>query len=164
MCFEILTYPDPRLRRKSEPVACFDATLADQVALLRRALGDGPGAVGIAAPQLGLARRIVLVDCRRARRPCAHHGALTMINPRIVAGEGEAWGREGCLSVPDWVATVPRATSIEVAFQDERGRSQTLCCKGFEARVVQHEIDHLDGVLFIDRVRSMRDLVRRLPG
>jgi len=163
MCFEILTYPDARLRRRSAEVTRFDVELAEQVTMLRRALGEGPGAVGIAAPQLGLLRRIVLVDCSRARHPCAHHGALTLINPRIVASAGRALGREGCLSVPEWVAIVPRAKRVEVAYQDLTGRAHMLRCKGFEARVVQHEIDHLDGILFIDRVVTTRDLVRRLP-
>ncbi len=85
-----------------------------------------------------------------------------MINPEITACEGERTGREGCLSVPDWVGMVPRAVDVTVHYQDIAGEMHEIQTHGFEARVIQHEIDHLDGILFIDRVVSRRDLVRRL--
>lgn len=122
----------------------------------------GPGGVGIAAPQVGENSRLIVVDCRHSQRPCKNHGLLCMANPRIIQAEGEALGREGCLSVPDWVGVVPRAKSIRVVYDDESGESQAIDAEGFEARVIQHEIDHLDGILFIDRVVSTKELVRRL--
>ena len=122
----------------------------------------GPGGVGIAAPQVGENIRLIIVDCRQSQRPCQNHGLLYMANPRIVSAEGEALGREGCLSVPDWVGVVPRAKSIRVEYQDEKGVARSIEATGFEARVIQHEIDHLDGILFIDRVVSTKGLVRRL--
>ncbi|MDX8404266.1 MAG: peptide deformylase [Mariprofundaceae bacterium] len=121
-----------------------------------------PGGVGIAAPQIGELQRIVIIDCTRAMRPCKNHGLLYMVNPEVIEKSGSVLGREGCLSVPDWVGVVPRAKKIQVRYQDLEGAVQVIESKGFEARVVQHEIDHLDGILFIDRVVSTKDLVRRL--
>ncbi len=122
----------------------------------------GPGGVGIAAPQIGELRRVVVVDCTRAMRPCSNHGRLCMVNPEIIEKSGSVLGREGCLSVPDWVGVVPRAKKIQVRYQDLHGATQLIDSKGFEARVIQHELDHLEGILFVDRVVSTKDLVRRL--
>lgn len=158
----ILTHPDARLREISQPVTRFDDELHALLSELQAAMDAGPGGVGIAAPQIGEARRIVIVDCSRAQRPCKNHGRLHMINPRIEEYEGEVLGREGCLSVPDWVGMVKRARRITVCFRDASGREQRIEAKGFEARVIQHELDHLDGILFIDKVLSTHDLVRRL--
>lgn len=157
----ILAHPDPRLRDVSEAIIRFDDSLHPLLAELNAALGEGPGAVGVAAPQIGESSRVVIVDCRNSLRPCRNHGLLQMINPEIVAQEGESLGREGCLSVPDWVGMVPRAREVCVAFRDTQGVRHEIEASGFEARVIQHEIDHLDGILFIDRVISTRDLVRR---
>ena len=85
-----------------------------------------------------------------------------MVNPEIIDFDGEALGREGCLSVPEWVGTVSRARRIIVRYQDMKGERHELSTKAFEARVIQHEIDHLDGILFIDRIVSTKDMVRRM--
>lgn len=122
----------------------------------------GPGGVGIAAPQVGDNRRLMIVDCRKSLRPCKNHGPLYMVNPRIESSQGENPGREGCLSVPDWMGMVLRAAEISVHFDDRHGKRQTITASGFEARVIQHEIDHLNGILFIDRVISGKDLIRRM--
>lgn len=123
----------------------------------------GPGGVGIAATQIGEMQSVVIVDCSRARHRCRHHGLLQMINPEIIARRGgETLGREGCLSVPDWVAMVPRFKRIRVRYHDVEGSSHTLSSEGFEARVIQHEVDHLQGILFIDHIISTHDLVRRM--
>jgi len=122
-----------------------------------------PGGVGIAAPQVGNGIRAIVIDCSLSKRPCRHHGPLYLINPAITAFEGdEVLGREGCLSVPDWVGLVPRASRIHVTCRDLAGRSHDLEARGFEARVIQHEVDHLDGILFLDRMVSTNDLVRRM--
>ncbi len=159
----ILTYPDPRLKASCAPVTAFDEALASLVADLWETLAAGPpGSVGLAAPQVGHALRVVVVDCSRARRPTAHHGPLVLVNPEIIAWEGAAVGREGCLSVPDLVGKVIRAERIRVRAYDAAGRPSTLDCEGFEARVIQHEVDHLDGILFLDRLVSRRhDLFQR---
>lgn len=158
----VLIQPDPRLRQIAQPVALFDEKLrllADELDAVMRA---GPGGVGIAAPQIGETIRLVIVDCSLAQRPCRNHGRLVMANPEIVGCDGEALGREGCLSVPDWVGVVPRAKKVDVRYADLTGEEQALHASGFEARVIQHELDHLDGVLFTDRVVSTHDLVRRM--
>jgi len=159
----ILTLPDARLRRVSEAVSVFDAQVQERFAVLEAAMRAGPGGVGIAAPQLGINRRMIVVDCSLARHSCRHHGVLHMANPVIVEhGDGKTLGREGCLSVPDWVGMVQRARAVRVRFQDAVGVNHEIEASGFEARVIQHEIDHLDGILFIDRVVSTHDLVRRM--
>lgn len=158
----VLKHPDAGLRRTSVSVDDFDQELAESIARLSNAMGDGPGAVGIAAPQIGENIRLIIVDASLSLRPCKNHGRLIMINPQIEHAEGETLGREGCLSVPDWVGMVRRAKRIRVSYDDPAGERQQLEAVGFEARVIQHEVDHLDGVLFIDRVVSSRDLIRRL--
>jgi peptide deformylase len=118
--------------------------------------------VGIAAPQFGVLQRIVIVDCSLGLHKNKNHGRLIMVNPEIFEQDGEVLGREGCLSVPEWVGTVPRARRVTVRFQDVQGEFHEIQSKAFEARVIQHEIDHLDGILFIDKVVSTKDLIRRM--
>jgi len=159
----ILTLPDERLRQMAEAVTQFDSEIQQQFSGLDAAMRAGPGGVGIAAPQLGVNWRMVVVDCSLARHSCRNHGLLYMANPRIlVSSEEKVLGREGCLSVPDWVGTVRRAKTVRVYYQDSDGVDCEIDASGFEARVIQHEIDHLDGVLFIDRVVSTQELVRRM--
>jgi len=158
----ILTHPDRRLRRIASEIRDVDQTVLDQWRTLETIMRAGPGGVGIAAPQIGINRRLIVIDCRASLRPCRHHGLLYMANPVIESIDGERIGREGCLSVPDWVGMVPRASHIEVTFDDMAGVRRHITTSGFEARVIQHEIDHLDGILFIDRIVSSHDLVRRM--
>lgn len=158
---EVLTYPDARLKRVAEPVERFDAALQGFVADLVRTMAAGPAAVGIAAPQVGRLHRLVIVDVSTRPR-AAGHGRLVLINPEITAWEGRAVGREGCLSVPDYTGNVIRAERIRLSARDEHGGSVDYEMEGFEARVVQHEMDHLDGLLFLDRLVSRRsDLFAR---
>ncbi|MDD3517083.1 MAG: peptide deformylase [Chromatiales bacterium] len=158
----ILTYPDERLKRFSEPVERFDAELAAFIADLEQTRLAGPGAVGIAAPQVGRAQRIVIVDVSKMKRPVPNHGYLVLINPEITHWEGHEPGREGCLSVPDFTGNVIRATRIHLKAQNPQGETVEFDMEGFEARAVQHEMDHLDGLLFLDRVVSRRtDVFRR---
>ena len=105
-----------------------------------------PGCVGLAAPQIGELVRVAVVDCSEHPRAESPNGLMVLVNPRITASDGAELGREGCLSIPDLTGNVRRPTTIEVA-----GRT----CVGFEARCVLHELDHLDGVLFLDRVESL---------
>lgn len=159
---DILTYPDPRLTRESRPVTEFDDELRGFVAALEETMRAGPGAVGIAAPQVGRTQRIVIVDCSAKKDLPTHHGRLVLINPEITEWEGYAVGREGCLSVPDFTGNVIRAERISVEAQGEHGERLQLELAGYEARAVQHEIDHLDGLLFLDRLVSRRnDLFKR---
>ncbi len=160
--FEILTYPDERLKQESALVEQFDAELHGFIADLEETMRAGPGGVGIAAPQVGRFQRIVIVDCSVTRKPVPNHGRLVLINPEVLTWDGMEVGREGCMSVPDYTGNVIRATQITLAAQDEQGQPLEFAFEGFEARAVQHELDHLDGLLFLDRLVSRRnDLFRR---
>jgi len=159
----IITLPDARLRKISKSVTTFGQALLEQFADLEAAMRAGPGGVGIAAPQIGINMRMLIIDCTVARHSCRNHGLLYLVNPEITDySEDEVLGREGCLSVPDWVGMVPRARCICMKYQDTQGATHEIETSGFEARVIQHELDHLDGVLFIDRVVSTHDLIRRM--
>ncbi len=161
---EILTYPDERLRQPCDDITDFEdpgfQTFVDD---LLATMAAGPGAVGIAAPQVGEMIQLLLVDCSLARKPPeGHHGLLVVCNPVILTWDGMETGREGCLSLPDYTGNVMRALEISVQFQDRHGRERALSLSGFEARVMQHEMDHLEGKLFIDRLVSRKaDLFRR---
>jgi peptide deformylase len=159
---EILTYPDERLKQESQPVVAVDDALRAFIADLEQTMDAGPGGVGIAAPQVGRFERIVIVDCTRTRKPVPNHGRLYLINPEITAWEGMAVGREGCMSVPDYTGNVIRAEAVTLKALDLQGQPLELRCEGFEARAIQHEMDHLDGLLFLDRLVSRRnDLFKR---
>jgi peptide deformylase len=158
---DILRLPDERLKQVSTQVERFDAALHAAIADLEETRLAGPAAVGIAAPQVGWFERVVIVDVS-TKKGIANHGHLILINPEIEHWEGFEIGREGCLSVPDYTGNVIRATRIRLLAQDQRGEPLAFEMDGFEARAVQHEIDHLDGLLFIDRVVSRRtDLFQR---
>jgi peptide deformylase len=158
---DILKIPDPRLKEVSEPVEVFDQELKRFIADLEETRLAGPAAVGIAAPQVGRFQRILIVDVS-ARPKTPSHGHLVLVNPEITHWEGFEIGREGCLSVPDYTGNVIRATHIQLKARDAEGVAREFHMEGFEARAVQHELDHLDGMLFIDRVVSRRtDLFQR---
>jgi peptide deformylase len=158
---DILTYPDDRLRQVSEPVERFDAALQARIDDLEETRLAGPGAVGIAAPQVGWFQRVLIIDVS-GRRKTKSHGHLILVNPEITEWDGFAIGREGCLSVPDYTGNVVRAERIKLDALDRDGNALHFDMQGFEARAVQHEMDHLDGLLFLDRLVSRRqDLFRR---
>ena len=152
----ILTYPDPRLKRVAQAVADFGPDLHVFLADLRETMAAGPGSVGIAAPQVDRLQRIVLVDCSRSRKPCPNHGYRELLNPQILEWQGMEVGREGCMSFPDFTANVMRATTVVCQYEDRHGARQVIRAEGFEARAIQHELDHLEGMLFIDRVVSRK--------
>ncbi len=158
---DLLTYPDVRLKSVSTPVTSFDEKLHSFINDLEDTMRAGPGSVGIAAPQVGHFERIVIVDVS-SKRKIKHHGRLILINPEIIEWDGLEIGREGCMSVPDYTANVIRAKTIKLIAFDEKGIEHQYDMEAYEARVVQHEIDHLDGLLFLDRIVSRRnDLFRR---
>jgi len=157
---KILLYPDPTLQKVSAEVdPCEDniATLVDNlVETMRHHHG-----VGIAAPQVGVLKRIIIVDVT----PDNHgQGLLRLLNPEIIFSSGKRKGREGCLSIPEYRANITRARRVKVRALTPEGETLTFDARGFEAVALQHEIDHLDGILFIDRITDMRrDLFRREP-
>jgi len=158
---EILTIPDPRLKHISEPVEHFDDELRAFIQDLEETMRAAPGGIGIAAPQVARFQRIVLLDLS-SKPKVKNHGRMVLINPEITHWDGMVKGREGCMSVPDYTGNVIRAERITFNAFDEFGNSRQFECEGFEARAVQHEVDHLDGLLFIDRLVSRRtDLFER---
>jgi peptide deformylase len=158
---EILKLPDERLKRISTPIERFDADLLLAITDLEETRQAGPAAVGIAAPQVGWFERVVIVDVS-TKKGVPNHGHLILVNPEIEHWEGFDMGREGCLSVPDYTGNVIRATRIRLTACNPLGEPLTFDMEGFEARAVQHELDHLDGLLFVDRVVSRRtDLFQR---
>ena len=151
---EVLVYPHPMLKQVASPAQAADADaigrdLIDTMRSFERC-------VGLAAPQIGELARVVAVDVRGHPKADTDNGLLVLVNPRVVEAEGSEVAREGCLSIPDLTANVRRATSIVVEHA-----AGTVRCLGFEARCVLHELDHLDGILFLDRVESLVDDVFR---
>jgi peptide deformylase len=136
---------------------------------IRRIINDmidtmyaSPGCVGVAAPQVGYPFRIFVIDVSRKIGPKKNHGLLALVNPIIIYSEGEKITREGCLSIPDFLGNVKRARKLIVRGLNPEGEQVEILSQGLEAIAVQHEIDHLNGVLFIHRVSSLTvDLVRR---
>lgn len=155
---EIRLYPDPVLRTESAEVTEFDGALSALAADMIETMRAAPG-VGLAAPQVGVGQRLAVVDTSVGREP----GALrVLVNPRILEEEGESYDFEGCLSIPGVSEKVSRPERVRIEAQALDGSRFELEAEGLEARVVCHEIDHLDGVLFIDRVRGLRrDRLRR---
>jgi peptide deformylase len=160
---EILKIPDSRLKQVSEPVTDFaNPELQQFIDDLEETRQDGPAAVGIAAPQVGKFIRVVIVDCSTTRKPVPNHGHMILVNPEIAEWDEYEMGREGCLSVPDYTGNVIRAKKIKLKALDRHGNPLEFDMVDYEARAAQHEIDHLDGMLFIDRVVSRRtDLFQR---
>jgi peptide deformylase len=160
----IRIFPDPVLKEKAAPVdkvtGAVSAFLDDLLETMRRS----PGGVGIAAPQVGVLQRIVIVDVSAHRRGSReqNHGLLVLVNPEILAKGGKQIVREGCMSVPDYTANVERAQWVLVDALGPDGERKIIESIGFEAVAIQHEVDHLDGLLFLDRVVSVKtDLFRR---
>lgn len=159
----VLRYPHPALKQTASPL---EPNRRDEIARVANDLVDTmrahPGCVGLAAPQLGDLVRMLVVDVTGDRRATVSNGLLVLVNPRLVSESGSVVAREGCLSIPDFTANVRRATQIvmEAATPDEDLRR--IESEGFEARCLLHELDHLDGILFLDRVDSLKtDVFRR---
>ena len=160
----IRLFPDPVLKEKSAPVEGVTAEVSALVADLVETMRSSPGGVGISAPQVGELRRIIVVDVSGHRRGGQeqNHGLLVLVNPEILAMGGKQIVREGCMSIPDYTANVQRAQWVLVDALDGNGDRRIIESLGFEAVAIQHELDHLDGILFLDRVVSIKtDLFRR---
>ncbi len=157
----IVRYPDPSLKRASEPSSgsaeAAEALLRDLVDTMRAS----PATVGLAAPQIGVGVRAFVLDVEGHRRATSAHGLVALLDPVLLASEGAETVREGCLSVPDLTADVRRATSIEIEGRTAGGEVQRYRMEGFEARAALHELDHLDGLLILDRVASAGEIFAR---
>jgi len=153
----ILRYPHPVLKKICNPVETIDDDILALVEDLLDTMHAGPGSVGVAAPQIGVTLRVCVVDVSASRNgKDNNHGLLRMINPLITSRSGGAIMREGCMSVPDYTGDVERATEITVRFEEPDGTRREITSRGFEAVAIQHEMDHLDGVLFLDRIASVK--------
>jgi peptide deformylase len=153
----ILLYPDPILKTVCLPVAAVDREISAIIGDLVETMRAGPGSVGVAAPQIGVTLRVCVVDVSENRQGRENnHGLLVLVNPEIIHRRGGAIMREGCMSVPDYTGDVERATGITVLFLDEAGNPREIEASGFEAVAIQHEMDHLDGILFLDRIASLK--------
>ena len=144
----ILIYPDPFLLKKAAPVSRVDEKVRELIRDMFETMRAASG-VGLAAPQLGVGKRVIIVDISHVEKEVA---PLALVNPEIVESRGLEEGTEGCLSLPGIEGVVPRAEFVLVKALDEQGRPVQIAARGFLARALQHEIDHLDGVLFIDRI------------
>ena len=156
----VLRYPDPALKQVARaPQGNEAARVAEDLVDTMRAHA---GCVGLAAPQIGEPVRMVVVDVSGHPRAESDHGLLVLVEPTVAEDNGAEVAREGCLSIPDLTANVRRATEIVVTGRDPDGNTVRVESRGFEARCLLHEIDHLDGILFLDRVDSLkRDVFRR---
>lgn len=156
--FELRVYPDPVLKEVSKEVTSFDGELAAFVDGLVQTMRSTPG-VGLAAPQVGRLLRVIAVDVS-PKEP--GHGLVILINPAIISSRGSRTVREGCLSIPTYTANITRAADVTVRGLDPAGSEVVIDSSGLESVAFQHEIDHLDGILFLDRISNMkRDLFRR---
>lgn len=153
----ILRYPHPLLKKLCKEVSVVDHQIHTLVEDLLDTMREGPGSVGVAAPQIGVTLRVCVVDVSNNRHGKENnHGLLIMINPQIISSTGVAVMREGCMSVPDYTGDVERATEITVRFSEPDQTVREFTATGFEAVAIQHEMDHLDGVLFLDRIISVK--------
>jgi peptide deformylase len=150
---KIYQYPEPVLRQETAAIETFNDDLKKLAEDMADTMYDAPG-IGLAAPQIGESVKLIVVDISADREENIEY--MTMVNPEIVAQEGSQLDEEGCLSVPDLTAKVKRFQKITVAYQDLEGNSQELTTENRFAVVLQHEIDHLNGILFIDHLSSLK--------
>lgn len=156
---EILTFPDPRLAKKAKPVEVVDAAVTQLIEDMFETMYEAEG-VGLAAPQVGVGKRIIVVDCGAREgdeeRPLSPIEPYAIVNPVVVEGEGKLTWEEGCLSVPGYTDEVERAAHVRVEGLDKHGEPISIEAEGLLAVCLQHEIDHLEGVLFVDRLSRLK--------
>jgi peptide deformylase len=147
---DILHFPDPRLRKKAEPVTQVDDQVRQTVDDMFQTMYDAPG-IGLAANQVNIQKRIIVIDTSKEKDQ-----PLCLINPEILDRQGEEEMEEGCLSVPGFYEQVRRSAQVKVRALDKEGREFELITEGLLAVCVQHEIDHLDGKLFVDYISPLK--------
>lgn len=155
---DVLVYPDPILRLGGKPISQFDAELRQLADRMMEAMYE-EGGVGLAAPQVGVAWQLFVYQAEDDEDPAAGIPLAVIVNPMIEPLAGEpVFDWEGCLSTPDLRGLVPRHPALRLRGVDRHGRPIDRVVEGFEARIVQHEFDHLNGVLFLDRMRDLASL------
>jgi peptide deformylase len=157
----VLQLPHPVLGRRCSPVGVVDDEARALAAALIGTMRGTRHSVGVAAPQIGVSKQAFCIDVSGHRRARSCHGEVVLFDPVVVAASGREVGREGCMSVPDLTGDVARATEVVVRGLGVDGGERILTCDAFEARAVQHEIDHLAGLLFLDRVVADERVFRR---
>jgi peptide deformylase len=157
----VLRLPEPVLSAAAVPVTRIDEDARALAVDLVDTMRASPACVGLAAPQIGVGLRAFAVDVTGHRKARSCHGEFVLFNPEILLAHGPVAAREGCMSVPDLTGDVPRATEVLVRGLTPEGAERILQVDAFEARAVLHEIDHLDGLLFLDRVTSSDAVFRR---
>lgn len=158
----VLRLPNAALKRPAEPVGAVGAeerALADDLVDTMRA---SPACVGLAATQIGMARRAFCVDVTGHRKARSCHGLVVLFDPVLLVARSPAPGREGCMSVPELTGDVRRPTEVVVSGTAPDGRTRVVAADAFEARALLHELDHLDGLLFLDRVDSAAQVFPRV--
>ncbi|MFO7576868.1 MAG: peptide deformylase [Pelovirga sp.] len=149
---DILHYPDPLLKKKSAVVTEFDAQLEQLAQDMVETMYDAPG-VGLAAPQVGALLRLIVLDCSPSDEPA---DLVVAVNPEIIAAQGESYEEEGCLSIPGFCTQVKRYQEVTLRYQDTAGQVHERRAEGLLAVAMQHEIDHLEGILFVDRLSPLK--------
>ncbi len=150
---EILTIPDPRLKSKSLEVDSFDANLKKTIKNLFETLYATGNGIGLAAPQVGIQKRIVVIDLKVDGKS----SPLSFVNPKILSSSvDKSFNEEGCLSIPEYYAEVERPNEVDVQWFDENGEKFIRKMKGLLSICIQHEIDHLNGILFIDYLSKLK--------
>ena len=152
---EIRTYPDPVLRKKTTRVERIDSSLDLLIKDMVETMHAAPG-VGLAANQVGVPLQLAVIDLSTREDEGQRHPLLVIINPEILAMEGSVIEEEGCLSIPDYSEKVKRAAWIKVRAQDRTGKQFELETEGLMAKALQHEIDHLNGLLFVDKLSPLK--------
>ena len=152
---EICTYPDPVLRNKTARVERIDSALDRLIEDMVETMHAAPG-VGLAANQVGVPLQLAVIDLSSRENEEQRHPLLVIINPELIAMEGSVLEEEGCLSIPDYAEKVRRAARVKVRAQDRTGKQFELEAEGLMAKALQHEIDHLNGLLFVDRLSSLK--------
>ena len=156
--YDLVLYGDPVLETPAKPVTKFDAELEELVDDMFATMYVAHG-VGLAAPQIGISKRISVIDCSFKQDPAEK---IVIINPEIIQKEGKQSGEEGCLSLPDFRESVTRAARVRVRAQNVKGETFEIDGEELLARAFQHEIDHLNGILFIQHLSALkRDLIKR---
>ena len=152
---EIRKYPDPVLRNKTAPVERIDNTLDRLIEDMIETMHAAPG-VGLAANQVGIPLQLAVIDLSTREDDDQRYPLIVIINPEILSFEGSVIEEEGCLSIPDYAEKVKRAARVKVRAQDRAGKTFEIEAEGLLAKALQHEIDHLNGLLFVDRLSTLK--------
>ena len=154
--FPILTFPDPVLKQKAKRVRTIDRSIKKLISDMIETLHAEPGRVGLAAPQIGVPLRVIVIGIPEEED-------IVLINPEIVRRKGERLIDEGCLSVPGYFGQIKRAESVTVKGRDQNGKEIRIRAEGLLAQALEHEIDHLNGALYLDHLESLDQLRKIEP-